>query len=433
MQFLSTTEQPFKADDAKIKAALADLQEAEKAGGNTLPESAANALYWQGHIQEKLNNKDAAEALYKRGKDRFKDKPDLASRFEGALRPARRPSIPKPQAPPPPPPGGDKGARLPTLDYFPPALVLVPAQMPGGAPPPPPQQPPEAGFDFWKAMRLAGEQKYVEAIKLIDEAKKKHEARKLSQLGKPQNPQERSHRGDLRQDLRRAEGLLAASGEAARRRLPRGGGRREGDRCTAGQAQEDRGNGRQGEDRLRHARRRQEEGGHRPGRPEDDAREAKEGHRRRHGQAGPGRQGPRHGEEEGDRLAGPGQGGGGPSARIANEKKDLAETIVALGDKVGLRDIDPVRSRKLLFQTVDDVVEDREDEGPCRRAAVAHRRGARPEADARSALVARDDAELLGAAAGRSFAARTSPTRPCATRPWRRRIRRGRWRRAATL
>src|SRR5947207_2300394 len=37
------------------------------------------------------------------------------------------------------------------------------------------------------------------------------------------------------------------------------------------------------------------------------------------------------------------------------QKKELAETIVAVGDKVGLRDIDPVRSRKLLFQTVDDV------------------------------------------------------------------------------
>src|SRR5262249_49467677 len=41
MQFLSTTKPPYKADDAKIKQALADLQEAEKAGGATSREAAA--------------------------------------------------------------------------------------------------------------------------------------------------------------------------------------------------------------------------------------------------------------------------------------------------------------------------------------------------------------------------------------------------------
>jgi hypothetical protein len=41
---------------------------------------------------------------------------------------------------------------------------------------------------------------------------------------------------------------------------------------------------------------------------------------------------------------------------LSTEKKGLEDTIVAVGDKVGLNDIDPVRSRKPLFQRLDDVV-----------------------------------------------------------------------------
>ena len=43
--------------------------------------------------------------------------------------------------------------------------------------------------------------------------------------------------------------------------------------------------------------------------------------------------------------------------KLQAEKKGLEDTIIATGDKVGLRNIDPVRSKGLLFQKLDDVMD----------------------------------------------------------------------------
>ncbi len=62
------------------------------------------------------------------------------------------------------------------------ALLLVGLQNP------PAPEPEEAGFDFWEAARLAKQQKYDEAIKLLDKAKEQHKQRRIIRLRKQQNP-----------------------------------------------------------------------------------------------------------------------------------------------------------------------------------------------------------------------------------------------------
>jgi Tetratricopeptide repeat len=174
-----------KLTDEEVKKALADL---EKAGA-----ASAQALYWQGYIHETLNDVAKARKLYETGAEKFKADKDQKNLFEAALDRLDT----RPVAAPP------KVSSLPRapLDTTSLALLLItlqqPAPGPGGQPMPPPapgpggNQPaevPEAGLSFWKALKLAREQKFPDALKALAEARKHHEARRFTQLRKAQNP-----------------------------------------------------------------------------------------------------------------------------------------------------------------------------------------------------------------------------------------------------
>ncbi len=66
------------------------------------------------------------------------------------------------------------------------ALLLIAFQAPPGTDPPPAAD--EAGFPFWKSIKLAREGKYDEAIKALDEARDRHEKRRYLVPRKQQNP-----------------------------------------------------------------------------------------------------------------------------------------------------------------------------------------------------------------------------------------------------
>lgn len=190
LQYLQKTPQP-KLEDAGVQTALADLKQA--ADGND-----PNGLYWQGDIYETLGKFKEARAIYQKAATQFKDTPALRTIFEGVLqrlelREAEKASIPA------------ATSRLPVrLDMARLVLLLVTLQPPVGQPPMPPkaEQPvapptaPEAGFAFWKALLLARQQKYAEAEKALAEAKKDHLARRLDRLRKAQNP-----RSDPREEI----------------------------------------------------------------------------------------------------------------------------------------------------------------------------------------------------------------------------------------
>jgi hypothetical protein len=170
---------PVKADDEAVKQAVADLT---AAGPNN-----ANALFWLGHIQEQTGKPKEAEATYAKGVEQFKANPDQKLLFEAAL---YRMKAMSPQAPP------AGGAWLPpewrndSLALA--ALVLFALQQPMGEKSPvPAEQPasaPEAGFDFWKAVDLAREQKYAEAVAALDKARAAHDQLRFTRLKKAQNP-----------------------------------------------------------------------------------------------------------------------------------------------------------------------------------------------------------------------------------------------------
>ncbi|MBV9125748.1 MAG: hypothetical protein JO112_20555, partial [Planctomycetes bacterium] len=64
----------------------------------------------------------------------------------------------------------------------------APAPAAGAAPAPGNPATEEAGFEFWRAMKLAAQHNYAEAIRALDAAEKIHQQRRFLHLGKPQNP-----------------------------------------------------------------------------------------------------------------------------------------------------------------------------------------------------------------------------------------------------
>jgi TolA-binding protein len=186
----SEKQQPIKADDEAIKQARADLENVKSAQG----------LFWLGQIEEGAGNIEGARKLYRTGLTQFKDNAEDVRLFQAGL--DRLDAME---------PVGDAQSRaLPAstwqhldalladvyLTNAIQALIALQDQpaTPGGAKPAPADTATnaspasEAGFDFWKAVRLAKQGDYEAAIQSLSAARTIHAQRRFQRLKKNQNP-----------------------------------------------------------------------------------------------------------------------------------------------------------------------------------------------------------------------------------------------------
>jgi hypothetical protein len=161
------TAKEIKADDEPVKAALEDLKEAIK-----LKPDNSLARLDLGRIQEALGQLKEARATYTEGVTVFKDKPETARIFQAALDRLDTQEVSK----------ADGASRWRGLRAEELLLCLVLLQEP------PVPMPEEAGFDFWKAVKLAKGQKYDEALKALADARKNHDQRRKLNPSRAQNP-----------------------------------------------------------------------------------------------------------------------------------------------------------------------------------------------------------------------------------------------------
>ncbi len=350
-KYLSKTQPPLKADADEVKKAIVDLTAAQDkpAAAETAIAAAADAFFWQGHIQETLGKRDEALDIYKKAAGRFSANPELKQRFDDSilrievLQPAKAPA----------PPGPGAGAMLP-IEFFPFDLEFLPAQQPKPLP--------EAGPDFWRALKEAAALNFdgeKGAMKTLETALDKHRKRKLSQIGKPQNPfsdpaeeifvkageqilsywklQERLKSGNylaadkadsakaleaLFTDLKTAQAdLVTAKKEYATLDAEKKKADKNIETLTTERDTEKKAKDTALADLLTAQNTLKTE----------QLNLAKE-------------------KEKVVAAA-------NITIRLEKDKQRLEETIIGTGEKVGLRDIDPVRSKSILFQKLDDLVE----------------------------------------------------------------------------
>jgi tetratricopeptide (TPR) repeat protein len=187
----SEKQQPIKADDEVVKQARADLENAKSAA----------SLFWLGQIEEGAGNVEGARKLYRNGMNQFKDNAEDVRVFQAAL--DRLDAIE---------PAVDAQSRLlpeSTRQHL--ATLLADASLTkalqalialqdqpvtrGGAKPAPATDAAtnaspasEAGFDFWKAVRLAKQGDYEAAVQTLSTARAIHANRRFQRLKKNQNP-----------------------------------------------------------------------------------------------------------------------------------------------------------------------------------------------------------------------------------------------------
>jgi tetratricopeptide (TPR) repeat protein len=175
-----------------VKQARADLQNAKSAQG----------LFWLGQIEEGTGNIEGARKLYRSGLDQFKDKAEEARVFQAALD-----RLDATEA------AGDAQSLLlpvPTRQHLvalladtyltnaiqalialqdQPVTQGAPKSAPAATDTAPNAGPaPEAGFDFWKAVRLAKQGDYESAVQALNSARAIHAQRRFQRLKKNQNP-----------------------------------------------------------------------------------------------------------------------------------------------------------------------------------------------------------------------------------------------------
>ena len=171
LQQQSVNNAPIKPDDPALQAGLKDLETASKDN--------ADALFYLAVAREETNDLAGAQKTYAEGVERYKNDPAQRERFEAGLDRVTAESAGKPAG---------VGRALPRPDaWF--ALLLTGLEPP--AVPPPAGgavAPKEAGSAFWKAVRLAHDQKYADAVKALDQAAEIHIKRRFTVLGKAQNP-----------------------------------------------------------------------------------------------------------------------------------------------------------------------------------------------------------------------------------------------------
>ncbi|HXG10496.1 MAG TPA: hypothetical protein VNK04_12105, partial [Gemmataceae bacterium] len=160
---------PLQADDEPVRQAIEDLKKA-----NT-----ADALFWMGHIQQRTGAVAEALKTYQEAAERFKDDPVQRRRFQTAIdrlkltAPADAATSMRP------------GERFKEVQQL--ALVLVALQPPASAPPGG-AEPNEPGFEFWKALLLAQEGKYADALKALEQARALHERQRDLNPRQVRNP-----------------------------------------------------------------------------------------------------------------------------------------------------------------------------------------------------------------------------------------------------
>jgi hypothetical protein len=161
----------LNSEAPEVKQALDDLQKS-----NT-PDS----LFQLGQIQEMTNKWKEAEATYRQGANQFKNDRRFQAgllRLEALQEAQPAGNLPRPVGETSLRPAAPEAALL--------ALLLVGLQQPNQAVPAGESE--EAGLYFWQAIKLAREQKYQEALKTLDDARKLHDQRRRLFPRKPQNP-----------------------------------------------------------------------------------------------------------------------------------------------------------------------------------------------------------------------------------------------------
>jgi tetratricopeptide (TPR) repeat protein len=158
LKYLRDCKQKNAQPDAaaeELKAAQADLKTGE---------SAVSAL-WLGLIEESFGKSDTARTIYQEARGKFANDAKL---FQAALdRLDARPT-------------GPASPKV-TMNSFGAVLftLLIQAE---------PAVPDEAGFEFWKAVRLAKQHKYSEAQTALKQARDAHDARRFLLARKGLNP-----------------------------------------------------------------------------------------------------------------------------------------------------------------------------------------------------------------------------------------------------
>jgi tetratricopeptide (TPR) repeat protein len=161
---------PIKADDQLVQQAAETLK---KAGDN------ADALFWLGNLHEVTGNLKAARETYQKGvnlpdplqKKRFQAALDRLDVQAALTRSGEHAAIPE---------------RIEAL-----VLLLTVLQQPGQKPGDGAGQDDEAGFEFWKAVKLAysAEPKdQKEALEKLKKARDLHDKQRFKRLRKAQNP-----------------------------------------------------------------------------------------------------------------------------------------------------------------------------------------------------------------------------------------------------
>jgi tetratricopeptide (TPR) repeat protein len=164
---------PFNPND-RVQKALKDLEPAIKAKN-------PDALFLRGRIRQWTGKVKEARADYDRGIKDFSD-PVQKERFQAALDRLDLPPA-KVEARAPRLPGAPRLRRAEML-----VALLMLFQPPDKGKPKGAKGSPEAGFEFWRAVKLAREKKYDDALKALDVARARHGKRRFARLGKQQNP-----------------------------------------------------------------------------------------------------------------------------------------------------------------------------------------------------------------------------------------------------
>jgi hypothetical protein len=190
-QFLEKNGTKFSnAQDPNLQPVIQDLKEAAQ-GQNPDP----SAVYDLALIKELAGDLQGARTEYANGAKTFANDPAQKQIFDTAVsrvewkESSKAPKRPGASTLPRPRNVEDRAAVL--------ALLLValqqPPVQPGQQPAQPGQQPAqaenkEAGFEFWRAAKLAQEGKFSEAVQSLDKARALHQDRRFSRLRKAQNP-----------------------------------------------------------------------------------------------------------------------------------------------------------------------------------------------------------------------------------------------------
>lgn len=158
---------PLNKGDSEVTGAQKDLNDA----GN------AEAKFWLGHMEEMLAGKEAARKVYQEGADKFKDQQRI---FQSALDrldatgeekgPGAHLHVPLDDA--------VAAARFNLMMLFAPTFQAGLPQESGE----------EAGHDFWRAAKLAREQKFNEAVDALKKARTTHDKQRFARLRRAQNP-----------------------------------------------------------------------------------------------------------------------------------------------------------------------------------------------------------------------------------------------------